>query len=79
MKNLGRRFEDYRPDHIVIQRLRKLCSSLSELREEVDVQVLGEVEKDRIPSFQPQVVPSAGWVRPAMRKMVQGANRFPWL
>jgi len=74
MKNLGTRFENYRPDHIVIQRLRKLCSSLSELKEEVDVVVLGDVEMDCVSGTQPQVVPSAGWVRPAMRKNCPGGE-----
>jgi len=79
MKNLGRRFEDYRPDRIVIQRLRKLCSALRDLRDEVTVEVFGNVDLVPLSLSQPQVVPSVGWALPTIRKIVQGVNRIPWL
>jgi peptidoglycan/xylan/chitin deacetylase (PgdA/CDA1 family) len=79
LKNLGLRFDRCRPDHIVIQRLRRLCATLSELKTEVEVGVLGEIDLKRIPVPQPQIVPSVGWMRPSMRKVVQGMNRLPWV
>ncbi len=79
LKNLDVRCQNYRPDHIVIQRFRKLCAALFELREEVEVRVLGEADLQCTPSAQRQVIPSMGCLRPVMRKIVQGVNRFPWL
>ena len=79
LKNLGVRYENYRPDHIVIRRLRKLCALLSELRGEVEVSVLGEVALSSIPVPQPQIVPFLGWLKPSMRTMVQLVNRIPWV
>jgi len=79
LKNLGVRYDHYRPDHIVIRRLRKLCAALAELKDEVEVAVLGEADGHSTLPPQPQFIPSAGWLRPAMRKIVQGVNRFPWL
>jgi peptidoglycan/xylan/chitin deacetylase (PgdA/CDA1 family) len=79
LKNLGLRFEHCRPDRIVIQRLRKLCRALSELKEEFEVVVLGEVDLRSIAIPQSQVIPYLGWVRPSIRKCIQGINRLPWL
>jgi peptidoglycan/xylan/chitin deacetylase (PgdA/CDA1 family) len=79
LKNRGLRYDRYRPDQIVIQRLRRLCAALSEAGSEVEVRTLGEVDLGSVPVPQPQVVPSAGWARPAMRKLVQGVNRISWL
>jgi hypothetical protein len=79
LKNLGLRFENRRPDHIVIRRLRKLCGALARLRDEIEVAVLGEVPGRPIVLPQPDVIPSLGWVRPAMRKVVQGVNRLSWV
>jgi peptidoglycan/xylan/chitin deacetylase (PgdA/CDA1 family) len=79
LKNLGLRCDHYRPDNIVIHRLRKLCVMLSHLREEVEVGVLGEANLHSTDPQQPQMVPSIGCLRPAMRKIVQGVNRLPWL
>jgi hypothetical protein len=79
LKNLGIRYENYRPDHIVIRRLRKLCAVLSELSCEVEVGVMGEVDLARIAVPQPQIVPSLGWLQPVMRNAVQLVNRIPWV
>lgn len=79
LKNRGFRFERCRPDRIVIHRFRKLCAALSHMREEVEVAVLGEADLSRTLPSQPQMVPSLGLVRPALRKMVQGLNRLPWI
>jgi hypothetical protein len=79
LKNLGVRFEQATPDHIVIQRFKRLCTALAERREEIEVGVLGETDVHTVPLPQPQVIPSIGWVQPAMRKLVQAANRLPWL
>lgn len=79
LKNLGVRFENCRPDGIVIQRLRKLCARLDEMRDEVEVGVLGEASATSLPRNQSQAVPSAGWLRPCVRKLVQGVDRLPWI
>jgi len=79
LKNLGIRYDNYRPDHIVIRRLRKLCAVLSELSSEIEVGVLGEVDLASIAFPQPQVVPFVGWLQPGMRTMVQLVNRIPWV
>jgi hypothetical protein len=78
LKNRGTRFEHCRPDRIVIHRFRRLCLELSRMRDEVEVCVLGNADLSRVPVPQPQVVPSLGWLRPTMRKMVQGFDRIPW-
>lgn len=79
LKNLGIRYANYRPDHIVIRRLRKVCAALRDLRDEIEVQVMGEVNLSSIPVPQPQIVPSLGWLKPGMRTMVQLVNRIPWV
>ena len=79
LKNLGVRYENYRPDNIVIRRLRKLCAVLSEMSSEVEVGVLGELDLASIPVPQPQVVPFVGWLQPGMRNIVQLVNRIPWV
>src|SRR5262249_11775466 len=79
MKNQGLRFEQRMPDQIVIHRFRKLCAALREMRGEIEVAVLGELDLKAIPMPQPQVVPELGWWKPVMRKIVQGANRLPWI
>jgi hypothetical protein len=78
LKNAGVRYENYRPDNIVIGRFRKLCEALSRMRGEVEVKVLGEADLKAISFQQPQTVPSVGWLRPPARKFVQGVNRFAW-
>jgi hypothetical protein len=77
LKNRGIRFERCRPDYIVIQRFRKLCAALSELKGEVEVCVLGEA--DLSSTSQPQIIPAIGWLPAAIRKFIQGANRISWL
>jgi hypothetical protein len=79
LKNLSARWEDSAPDQIVIRRLRRLCAALSELRGEVEVRTLGDVELRTVAVDQPQVAPSLGWALPAVRKLVQGVNRLPWV
>lgn len=79
LKNLGIRYENYRPDNIVIRRLRKLCGVLAEMSSEIEVGVMGELDLRSIPVPQPQVVPAVGWYLPAMRKAEQGINRIPWI
>ncbi len=79
LKNLGLRYEQYRPDRIVIQRLRSFCAALTKLSAEVEVAVLGDIDLSSIPVPQTQTVPSVGWLRPPIRKLVQGVNRLAWL
>jgi len=79
LKNLGLRFENRRPDRIVIRRLRNLCAALWKLKGEVDVCVLGEADLSCIQIPQPQMVPTVGWLQPPMRKFVQGFNLIPWV
>ena len=79
MKHNGLRFENSRPDRIVIRRLRSLCAALQQLRGEIAVQTLGTTDLRSIPIPQPQVIPAVGWIRPAVRKLVQGINRSSWL
>jgi hypothetical protein len=78
LKNLGVRFDNYRPDGILIQRLRKLCAAFSERSDEIEVNVLGKADVGAISMKRPQFVPSNGWLHPSMRKIVQGVNRLSW-
>jgi hypothetical protein len=78
MKNLKLRFDESTPDHIVIRRFRKLCAALSERSDTLDVRTLGDLDLNTIPIPQPHVMPSLGWIQPAVRKLVQGVNRFSW-
>jgi hypothetical protein len=78
LKHRGVRFEHCRPDWIVMRRFRRLCQELSRLKDEIEVGVLGDVDISRI-SPQPQVVPSVGWVRPVVRRAIQGLDYIPWL
>jgi hypothetical protein len=79
LKNLGRRFERCTPDQIVTQRVRRLCAALAQLRDDIEVCPLGDIDLRSVPVPQPHVIPVIGWVQPAMRKLVQAANRLPWL
>ena len=79
MKNLGLRHEQSKPDRIVIQRLRNLCAALSKMKSEVEVGVFGELDLSTVVLPQPQVVPTLGWLKPAVRKLTQAANRLSWL
>jgi len=79
LKSRSNQFDAYRPDHIVIQRLRRLCAALFELRDEIEVGVLGEEDLGSIRLDQSQLVPSLGLLQASIRKAIQGANRFPWL
>jgi hypothetical protein len=79
LKNRGLRHEHCRPDRLVIQRFRNLCATLALLKDEIEVLVFGDVDLASIPAPQPQVVPSLGWVRPAIRKLSQAVNRVPWI
>jgi hypothetical protein len=79
LKNRGVRFEKARPDHIVIERFRKLCAQLVRMRDEVEVSVMGEIDWSRAERPQPQVIPSIGWLRPTIRKAVQGLDYIPWI
>ena len=78
LKNTSRRYEGSTPDRIVIHRLRKLCAALKERRAEIEVAVLSEVGPPAAPAAAQQFIPSVGWLRPALRKVVQGVNRLPW-
>lgn len=78
LKNLGVRFDNYRPDSILIQRMRNLCASLSDRRDEIEVAVLGKMDLTAVSMQQPQFIPSNGWLRPCVRKIVQGVNRLSW-
>jgi hypothetical protein len=77
IKNGGVRYENCRPDYIVIRRLKKLCSILSQLRGEVEVRLLGEAPLSSLPP-QAQAIPSLPWLQPSIRKITQGLNRLPW-
>jgi hypothetical protein len=79
LKNLGLRYENCRPDQIVIGRLRKLCAALRDMKEEIEVPVLGQVDLSTVSVSQPQIVPFLGWLKPGMRTMVQLINRIPWV
>jgi len=79
LKTRGHRFENARPDRIVIGRFRKLCLELSRMRDEVEVSVLGNVDLSGPFPSQTQVIPSLGWLRPIIRKTVQGLDYIPWL
>ena len=79
LKRRTARFEKVRPDRIVIQRFRKLCRELSSMRDELEVSVLGNLDLTACFSAQPQVIPALGWLRPALRKAVQGIDRIPWV
>jgi hypothetical protein len=79
LKRRGSRFEKARPDHIVIQRFRKLCRELSRMRDEVEVDVLGNASLSNPLPRQPHPIPSMGWFQPAIRKAVQGIDCIPWI
>src|SRR5207244_8559461 len=79
MKNLGLRFEQMTPDHIVIRRFRRLCAALAQRRGEIEVGVLGETDVQSIRLPQPQVIRFVGWVQPVIGTLVQAANRWCWL
>lgn len=79
LKNIGLRFEECTPDRMVIRRLRKLCAALRERHDEIEVRVLGEVDPKTLRIPQPNVIPTVGWFRPAVRKAAQAVNRLPWL
>jgi hypothetical protein len=79
LKNIGLRFERATPDHIIINRMRKLCATLSNMKDEVEVRTLGDMDLQSARVPQPQIIPTLGWLQPAMRKVVQAANRLPWL
>ena len=75
----GVRFEHSRPDRIVIRRFRKLCAALSAMSDEIEVSVLGSANLPDVARPQPQIVPSLGWFRPAVRKAVQALDYIPWV
>jgi len=77
MKTLTDRY--CQPDHVAIYRFKKLCAAISKLSSEVDVPVLGEANLDNEPMKGSECVPCLGWARPAVRKVVQGLNRIPWV
>jgi hypothetical protein len=79
LKGRDVRFERCQPDRIVMRRFRNLCAALSQMRDEVEVTVLGDVDLRKVSFDQPQFVPSMGWIRPAVRKAVQGLNYIPWV
>jgi hypothetical protein len=79
LKNRDVRFEKARRDRIVIHRFRRLCAELAQMRDEIEVAVLGEVDLAHVRTSQSHSVPSLGWFRPAVRKVVQGINYLPWI
>ena len=79
LKQRGNRYQHCTPDNIVIHRLRKLCAALKDREAEIEVPVLGGVDLRSVATALPQVVPSVGWLRPAMRKAVQAFDRLPWI
>lgn len=79
VKSPGLRYERLTPDHTVIHRLRTLCAALKHLEDEIEIAVLGELEMASVRTAPSHVIPSVGWLRPALRKTVQGLNRLPWV
>ena len=79
LKRRDVRFEQCQPDRIVMRRFRRLCEALSQMRDEVEVSVLGTLDLATVHFSQPQVVPSMGWMKPAVRKAVQALNYIPWI
>jgi peptidoglycan/xylan/chitin deacetylase (PgdA/CDA1 family) len=79
LKRRGVRFEKACPDRIVIHRFRRLCAELARMRDEVEVSVFGDLDLNQVDPSQPQVIPSLGWFRPAVRKAVQGLDYVPWV
>lgn len=79
LKGRGVRFENSRPDRIVIRRFRKLCAALSVMGDEIEVSVLGSANLPDLARPQPQIVPSLGWFRPAVRKAIQALDYIPWV
>ena len=79
LKNRGVRFENSRPDRIVIRRFRKLCAELAKMSDEVEVALLGDADVSRPHIAGSHLVPSVGWIKPALRKAVQGLDRIPWI
>ena len=79
LKRRGVRFEKARKDRIVIQRFRRLCTALARMQDEIEVSVFGKLDLARVNLCQPHVIPSLGWLRPAVRKAVQGLDYIPWM
>jgi hypothetical protein len=79
LKRRGIRFERSRPDRIVITRFCRLCEALLGMEDEVEVRVLSNADLSSNLPCQPQVIPSLGWLRPAVRKAVQGLDYIPWI
>ncbi len=79
LKNRDVRFENARRDRIVISRFRRLCAALARMRDEIEVVVLGDVDLASIRPSESHTVPSLGWFRPAVRKVVQGIDYVPWI
>jgi peptidoglycan/xylan/chitin deacetylase (PgdA/CDA1 family) len=78
LKSGGVRYEHCRPNHLVIRRLDRLCGVLARMQGDIQVCLLGEAPLGRV-ADEPRMVPSLSWPRPALRKLAQGLNRFPWL
>ena len=57
LKNQGMRYENSRPDNIVIRRLRKLCAAFASLKDEVVVTTFGSLDVRECPFDQPQMAP----------------------
>ncbi len=79
LKNRDVRFEKCRPGRIVIHRFRRLCAELARMSDEIEVSVLGQVDLSHVASLPVHAVPSLGWMRPAVRKAVQGLDYIPWI
>ena len=79
LKRRDVRFEKARRDRIVIHRFRRLCAELARMHDEVEVSVFGDLDLNRVDPFQPHVIPSLGWLRPTVRKAVQGLDYIPWV
>jgi hypothetical protein len=74
-------YSSFRPNWIVIHRLKKLLRFLHLNSSRFVVRTFGELAKD-LTSLEKQhiaVVPDLGLWRPAIRKLVQGLNNFYWL
>ena len=74
-------YSAFRPDRIVIHRLRRLVRFLARHHDRFQVTTFHEAAQN-LTSLQPtakSVLPDLGMLHPAMRKLTQGVNRFYWV
>jgi len=67
------------PDRVTIQRFKRLCKEIALRSDEIEVCTMGDTTWRSNGSSRSDSVPSVGWARPLVRKVVQGVNRIPWV